>query len=194
MEQTMEQLQKDYTEAMHHVDNAIKTSDSYYWWPRIVGKEQLYKPHGRAYFIYEIGGGETAHGCSGSGNGQGHGHTSAMLRLIHHEQPCTLFACPIHDCIDETGHWKSGKEDIVVGFISGTQESHSITLAWKNHTCVCPMLGMDPRIPIAFDVPDTAKWVLCAVLDNPCRRAIALYCHATSTWATARQPEPHRDA
>jgi hypothetical protein len=175
------EYKSQYIEAIQHVNDAVANSDPSYWFPKLISVETVdNRVDGSAYFVYDLGNGEKGSGSGHSGNDQGHAHTAALLRLIQFKEPCTLFAFPVYDAIGElsgTWKWNVQPEDIVVGFISDTNDSYIIIPAWKEK-CVYPMIGNNRNFN--FDIPTNAKWVLCAALDTPYRKAVSLYSQATS--------------
>lgn len=163
-----------YVEAIQHVHNAILTSDPKYWWPQMTGVETIDdNPDGYVYFVYDLGQGEICSGMGHLGDDYRHARSTAMLRLLQFKEPCTLFAFPLKDgvcngkCIV--------KEDIVVGFISGTQNSFSIMPAW-NKTRILPLIGNNADDMMFDDPPEMTKWVLCAALASQHRHAVSLFC------------------
>lgn len=169
-----------YVEAIKHVNDAVLNSDPYYWFPKIISVEtEDNREYGRASFKYDLGNGEQGSGSGHSGNDHGHAYMAAMLRLIRFKEPCTLFAFPIEGALSVNGVWKQNvqREDIVVGFITDLDDSYFITPAW-NERCIYPMIG-NWHVKW-FDIPKTAKWMLCATLDTQYRKAVSLYCQAAS--------------
>lgn len=173
------EYQSTYVEAIQHVHDAVLKSDPYYWFPRIVDMETVNKrPDGSAYFVYDLGNGERGSGGGHSGTDQGHAHTAALLRLIRFKEPCTLFAFPVKDAINEHGMWKNvQREDIVVGYISDLDDAYIVTPAWNDNR-VYPMIGND-RTKF-FYAPEDADYLLCAALDTPYRKAVSLYCQSAA--------------
>lgn len=163
-----------FVEAIHHVHAAVAESDIEFWWPKRLNTETgMFQT--MSTFTYDLGQGRTGCGGHPGNNEHSHAHMAAYLRLNEFKEPCTLFAFPIEDAIDETGNWKASAqgEDIVVGYISSVDDTFTITPAWKR-TSVYPMIG-NQFSDVVFDVPRSAKWLLCAALDTPYRRAVALY-------------------
>lgn len=162
------EYQSLYIEAIQHIINAVKTSDPQYWWPKVIGPSQE-----AGVYLYDLGNNEVGSGSNRSGSNHGHAFAGAILRMIKNKQPCTLFAFPE----DETHNAMT--DDVVVGFISETQDEYTITPACNG--TVYPLIG-NSKAPWIF-TPPSAKWMLCATLDTRYRRAVSLYCQ------NARQQE-----
>lgn len=167
-----------FVEAIQHVHDTVMTSDPQYWWPQILSLETKdNRPDGLGYFVYDLGKGEKGTGSGHKGDEHGHAYTAAMLSLINSNAPCALYAFPIENAFDKTGHWKQVGADIVVGFISGTKDALTVVPAMYKKR-VYPMIGNSDNV--AFVIPSDAKWALCASLNTEYRKAVSLYCQGVT--------------
>lgn len=145
-------MEKEYIEAIQHVNNCILTDNRETWWPTIVKIEGNYKTH-------SINGIEMK--TQVPDNAFSDSYANSLLRLLKYESPCELFAYPVGNGIIPI--------DIIVGFMS---EDKSLILGWDK-TRVFPMIGM--KSGYLPDIPENTKWIIGASLNKDYRKAVALY-------------------
>ena len=118
---------KQYFDAIQHVNDAVAHSDPAEWWPHVVDRQP-------SRTTYLIEGENYAFNHDRDQSHQDLSHGSAYIRLLKSSAPCTLYATHNKTPTSRTDNLQP--LDVIVGYVDDAM----IVPAWEGR-CVFPWIG-----------------------------------------------------